>query len=97
MRRLTFCLKTACNELKLFWGFYWSAMLNKYCTLKFWERNQQMGIKQFPELNEKWKMLSAKGFKNINHLLDNLHMIDTICMKNSEFSKGIAKKVNNLK
>lgn len=56
-----------------------------------------MGIKQFPELNEKWKMLSAKGFKNINHLLDNLHMIDTICMKNSEFSKGIARKVNNLK
>jgi len=42
-----------------------------------------MGIRQFSELNEKWKMLSAKGFKNLDHLIGNLGMVDTICQKNS--------------
>lgn len=39
LRRLTFCVKTACSELKLFWPFFWSCMVNKYFTLKFWDRN----------------------------------------------------------
>jgi hypothetical protein len=42
-------------------------------------------------------MLSAKGFKNINHIINNLQHIDTICQKNSQFSQNIQKKVNNLK
>ncbi len=42
-------------------------------------------------------MLSAKGFKNLNHLMSNLQHIDTICQKNSQFSQNVCKKVTNLK
>lgn len=65
MRRLTYCVKTACQEMKLFWPYYWSCQFNKIFSLKFWARNEQMIIRQFHELNEKWKTLSVKGFKNI--------------------------------
>lgn len=56
-----------------------------------------MGIRQFEELNEKWRTLSVRGFKNIDHVMNNLHQLDTICQKNSQFSKNIANKVQNLK
>lgn len=89
MRRLVYCVKTASNLLKLFWPFYWSCVYIKIFTVKFWDRNEQMMIRQFEELNEKWKILSLKGFKNIDQVINNIHHLDTICQKNSQFSQNI--------
>lgn len=42
-------------------------------------------------------MLSAKGFKNIDHIMNNLQHLDTICQKNSQFSQTMGRKIDNLR
>lgn len=42
-------------------------------------------------------MLSAKGFKNIDHIMNNLQHLDTICQKNSQFSQMMSRKIDNLR
>lgn len=56
-----------------------------------------MVIRQFPEFNDKWKMLCSKGFKNIDHIMNNLQHLDTICQKNSQFSQKMSRKIENLR
>lgn len=56
-----------------------------------------MVMRQFKEINEKWKVLSNKGFKNIDHIINNLHHLDTMCQKNSQFSQNLGKKIQNIK
>ena len=76
-------------DKKMFWPFYWSSVFLKYFSLKFWDRNEQMVIRQFPELNNKWKTLSLKGFKNLAHVLNNLSMLDSICQTKGELGRVV--------
>jgi hypothetical protein len=97
LRRLVYCVRCASNELQLFWPCYWSWQFAKSFSLGFWVRNEQMEIRQFDELNEKWKMLAARGFKNIAQVGDNLGMLDSVCQRNGGLGRTIGNQLNNLR
>ena len=55
-----------------------------------------MVIKQFPELNEKWKALTMRGFRKMDHIIDNIETIDCL-NKGSHLNKSIQAKLRSIK